>query len=148
MSKFKKSIQFFTLFSLLAFMGCDHDSSGSNKSSVIEVQCEIQGITPIAFIEGDIGFYDCGAYRIIITVDTKLIHSRESCSGLSIVNFGYPSIGDILLVGYKTENADFGSSPTIIRATYVEGYTSDCITGTIVSQPDPDCKVCPDPFFD
>lgn len=142
-----KIIYLLTFLLLPFFMGCD-DSSSSSSGSVIEVQCQIQGITPVAFKDGDIGFYDCGAYRIIITENTKLLHTRDSCSGLASVEFGYPSTGDILFVGYKSSNADFASSPTVIRATYVEGYKQDCISGGGLPETDPTCDVCPDPFFD
>jgi hypothetical protein len=151
----KKYIGLF-LLSFLLITGCD-DSSSSNSvnsesgGSLQETPCVVQGTTEVPLQEGDIGFYDCGNYRVVVTTKTKLLHSRESCSGLSTVDFGYVEVGDTLFVGYKTDDADYSSKPTILRATYIEGYKPDCINGTntnLTQSVTSDCDKCPDPFFD
>lgn len=146
------------LLSFLLAGGCDHSSSSSSSvaseggGNLQETPCKVQGTTKVALQDGDIGFYDCGQYRVVVTTKTKLLHSRESCSGLAEVGFDFVKIGDTLFVGYKSEDADYLSSPTILRATYIEGYRPGCINGTstnLVDDISSDCDACPeDPFFD
>lgn len=146
----KKTISIlFAVYVACVLVGCDvSSSSSSGSSSVLEVNCTIQGITPVPIDDGDIGFFDCGQYRIVVTEDTKLIHSRESCSGLRAVDFNYFQVENILFVGYETKNADYKSSPTVIRPNYVEGYFYECLHGSSTNLVDNPCNTCDDPFFD
>lgn len=152
----KKTIAQAGLFSLILcttafFMGCDIGSSGSSGSSssgsVIEVQCVVRGKSNAGLgFEGDLGFYDCGPYRIRVTPNTKIIRERESCSGLASANYADVLIGDILFVKHRTDKADYASNPSILEAVVVEAYPEGCISGRIPSEKD--CDTCPDPFFD
>jgi len=135
-----------------AFIGCESDSSSDSEDvgeSLIRTRCVVQTRTPVALQEGDIGFYDCGTFRIVVTDVTRIFHTRDSCSGLFEADFRTVESGDILYVDYFVKDADYMSSPTILRPVNIEGYRPDCLTNNLAQvQSDESCNTsCPNEFF-
>lgn len=126
-------------------MGCDDFTSSSSSSDTktnLELTCVISTSTQIPLQSGDIGFYDCGKYRIIVTTNTKLLQTRESCSGFNSAKFSELLLGDTLFVKYDSENIDYSKKPTEVRAQNIEAYGIECISGSFATDPDDGCDVC------
>lgn len=134
----------------ILFTGCidEGGGSGSKKSSdSLEIICKVQTKTKVPFQSGDIGFYDCGPYRVIVTRETSILETRNSCSGFNDGSYDSINIGDTFFVSHTPKNIDYSKSPTEVRASKIEAYGEECIGGSYID--DDPCSSCDkdDGFF-
>lgn len=140
----------------LMVASCEDESDSSDpRSEAIEAEmaeeaplitliCSVLQVNNFGLQPGDLKTYDCsGNKRIVFTSETGAVKQRSSCSGFDVAEAGDIEIGNILSVTYFKDDVNYGVSPPIFRATFIEAYKEECI-GTLSPEEDggSECPTC------
>jgi hypothetical protein len=107
------------------FLGCEHDSSSSNKNPGATFG-NIANIRQINF--GGTEFVLDDGWTLTVDTKTKVSRQRPSCSGFSIASPGEIRPSDVIEYQFHTTTRDVINKTVI--ATAMKAFRAECINAT------------------